>query len=52
MMSNISSDISYIWTLKEKKDKNELILKTEKYHRHRKQTYGCQRGKGGWEGIN
>ena len=37
---------------RKKKDTNELILKTEKDHRHKKQTYGCQRGKGAREGIN
>ena len=28
-----------------KKDINEIISKTEQTHRHRKQTYGYQRGK-------
>ena len=35
-------DITYMWNLKY--DTNELIYET---HRHRKQTYGYQRGKGG-----
>ena len=43
----ISYDITYMWNLKY--DTNELIYKTETY-RHRKQTYGYQRGKEG--GIN
>ena len=34
----------YVWNLKY--DANELIYKTE-IDRHRKQTYGYQRGKGG-----
>ena len=38
-----------MWNLKY--DTNELIYETET-HRHRKQTYGYQRGKGGGEGIN
>ena len=48
----ISYDITYMWNLKKKKkDTNELISKTET-HRHRKQIYGYQRGKGGGRGIN
>ena len=39
----ISYDITYKWNLKY--DTNELIYKTETY-RHKKQTYGYQRGKG------
>ena len=38
-----------MWNLK-KNDTNEVIYKTEIDHRHGKQTYGYQRGKGG--GIN
>ena len=40
---NLSYDIAYVWNLK--CDTNELIYKTETDHRHRKQTYGYQRGK-------
>ena len=36
---------------KKKKDTNELIYKTEQTHRHRKQIYGYQRGKGVWGGV-
>ena len=43
------SYITYMWNLK-KNDTNEVIYKTEIDHRHRKQTYGYQRGEGG--GIN
>ena len=45
----ISYDIIYMWDLK-KKDTNNLY--TKQTHRHRKQTYGYQRGKGGEGGIN
>ena len=38
-------DFTYLWTLKY--DTNELIYKTETDNRHRKQTYGYQRGRGG-----
>ena len=43
-------DITYVWALKEKKDTNEPISKTEKdTHRHRKKNwlFGYQRGKRG-----
>ena len=47
-------DITYMWNLKNSPSK--LIYKMKQTHRHRKQTYGYQRGKGGginWEyGIN
>ena len=43
--------IIYMWNLKKKKtNSNKLMYKTECTHKHRKQTYGYQRGKGG--GIN
>ena len=42
----ISYDITYMWYLKKKNHRNELIYKTGT-DRHRKQTYGYQRGKGG-----
>ena len=45
--------IIYMWNLKKKKKKtnsNKLMYKIECTHKHRKQTYGYQRGKGG--GIN
>ena len=45
----IPYDITYMWNLKY--DTNELIYKTET-QRHRKQTYGYQRGKGMGGGIN
>ena len=35
-------DITYMWNLKN--DTNELIAKQKQTHRHRKQTYGYQRG--------
>ena len=37
-----------MWNLKN--DTNELIYKQKQTHRHRKQTYGYQRGKGWGEG--
>ena len=40
----ISHDIIYMWNLKY--DANEFI-KQKQTHRHRKQTYDYQRGKGG-----
>ena len=43
----IPSDITYMWNLKY--DTNERIFKTEIDHRHRKQAYSYQGGKG-WEG--
>ena len=39
----ISYDITYMWNLKY--DTNELIYEQIQTHRHRKQTYGYQRGK-------
>ena len=38
-------DTIYMWDLSY--NTNELTYKTESVHRHRKQTYGYQRGKGG-----
>jgi len=38
-------DTIYMWHLIY--NTNELTYKTESVHRHRKQTYGYQRGKGG-----
>ena len=35
-----------------KKDTNELIPKTEKTHRHRRQNYGYQKGQGFGGGVN
>ena len=35
-------DITYVWILKS--DTGELIYKQKYIHRHRKQTYGYQRG--------
>ena len=42
----ISYDITYIWNLKKKIQMN-LFTKQKQAHRHRKQTYGYQRGKRG-----
>ena len=39
----------YMWSLKEKNDTNELTSKAEA-HRHRKETYGYQKGKGVGDG--
>ena len=33
-----------MWDLKKKNDKLSLLTKQKQTHRHRKQTYGCQRG--------
>ena len=41
-------DITYMWNLKT--NTNELIYKTET-NKHRKQTYGYQRGRAG-QGVN
>ena len=40
-----------MWNLKTKKNTNELISKTERELRHRKQIYGYQRGKGGGDRV-
>ena len=40
----ISHDITYMWNLKNIIQKN-LFTKQKQTHRHRKQTYGYQRGK-------
>ena len=40
-------DITYMWNLK-KKIQIHLLTKQKQTHRHRKQTYGYQRGKGRW----
>ena len=39
--------ITCMWTLKY--DTSELIYKRKQPHRHRKQIYGYQKGKGVWE---
>ena len=46
----LSYDITYMWSLKHNTD--ESIYKTEinSTYKHRKQTYGYQRGKRGGEG--
>ena len=44
----IPYDVTYLWNLKY--DKMNLFTKQKQTHRHRKQTHGYQRGKGG--GIN
>ena len=41
-------DITYIWNLKKMIQMN-LFTKQKQTHRHRKQTYGYQRGWQGWE---
>ena len=46
----IPNGITYMWNLKY--DTNELIMKQKQTHRHRKQTYGYYKGKGGGRGIN
>ena len=46
----ISYDIAYMWNLKNMIQMN-LSTKQKQTHRHGKQTYGYQRGKGGG-GIN
>ena len=40
----VSYDITYMWNLKKKIIKMNLFIKPKKTHRHRKQTYGYQRG--------
>ena len=40
----ISYDITYMWNLKKMIQMN-LFIKQKQTHRHRKQTYGYQRGK-------
>ena len=40
--------ITYMWNLKY--DTNDLFTKQKQTHKHRKQTYGYQRGKGVGEG--
>ena len=44
--SQISQDITYMWTLKKMIQMN-LFTKQKQTHRQRKQTYGYQRGKAG-----
>ena len=44
----ISYDITYMWNLK--KIQMNLYIKQKQIQRHRKQTYGYQRGEGGGEG--
>ena len=43
--SQMSHDISYMWNLK-KIIQIKLFTMQKQTHRHRKQTYGFQRGKG------
>ena len=43
-------DITYMWNLKIIQMK--LYSKQKQIHRHRKQIYGYQRGKGGGERLN
>ena len=44
----ISYDIAHMWNLKEKTmTQMNLFPKQKETHRHRKPTYGYQRGKGG-----
>ena len=44
----LSYDIAYMWNLKEKKTRMDLFPKQKETHKHRKQTYGYQKGK--WSG--
>ena len=46
--TQISNDIHYMWDIK-KIQKRNLKTKQKQTHRHRKQTYGYQKGKGGDE---
>ena len=46
----LSYNIAYMWNLKKEKTQMNLFTKQKQTHRHIKQTYGYQRGKGG--GIN
>ena len=39
-------DITYMWNLKKKKILMNLFPKQKEIHRHKKQIYGYQRGKG------
>ena len=45
-------DIAYMWNLEKMMIQTNLYTKQKQTHRHRKQTYSYQRGKGGWGGIN
>ena len=45
--SHTSYNTTYMWNLKKKNDKSELIWKTEQTHRIQKQTYSYQREKPG-----
>ena len=42
----ISYYVAYMWNLKKKMVKMSLYTKQKETHRHKKQTYGYQRGKG------
>ena len=46
-----TSYVTYIWNLKKKMIQMNLFTKQKQTHRHRKQTYGYQRGKGDKVGI-
>ena len=49
----VSYDTTYMCNLKEKKKTQmNLFPKQKETHKHRKQTYGYQRGKRGGRGIN
>ena len=48
----MSYDITYIQTLKKKVIQMNFYQKQKQTHRHRKQSYGYQRGKMGEGGIN
>ena len=39
-----------MWNLKKEKTQMNLFTKQKQTHRHIKQTYGYQRGNGGWGG--
>ena len=44
-LRQISYDTAYMWNLKKKMIQMNLFTKQKQTHRHRKQTYGYQRGK-------
>ena len=50
-VSQRKTSITYMWNLKKKKIQMNLFQNQKETHRHRKQTYGYQRGKVGG-GIN
>ena len=45
--NKLSCDIAYMWNLKKKMVEMKFFTDEKQTHRHRKQTYGYQRGKWG-----